>query len=143
MTKYLFISAMVAAALTCGCSDDTTTGVRARQEADAAAERARAEGRDARESAKRAWDARLTQIENRIKALKADAKPQARKARKATEEKIDVLEEEARDLRRSLSKVDDKAADAWDKVKDSTESAFNKIEKKLDEWKDDVKRRID
>lgn len=143
MTKQLFMSAMMVAALTVGCSDDTATGTRARQEADAAAERARAEGREARESAKRAWDARLTQIENRIKALREDAKPQARKARKATEEKIDVLEAEARDLRASLSKVDDKAADTWDRVKDSTESAFNKMEKKLDEWKTDVKRRID
>lgn len=143
MTRYALMSAIVATALTCGCSSETASGDRARSKADAAAERARAEERDARAAARRAWDARLTQIENRIQALKEDAKPKARKARRETDEKIDKLEAEARDLRGNLSKVDDKASDAWEKVKDSTETAFNKIERKLDEWKTDAKRRMD
>lgn len=143
MTRYALIGAVFAAALTCGCSDDTVAGDRSRKEADAAAERARAQERDARESAKRAWDARLAQLENRIKALKEDSKPQARKARRATEDTIDSLEAEAKDLRSRLSGVDEKAAGAWEKVKDSTEATFARLEKKLDEWRSDAKRRID
>jgi hypothetical protein len=85
----------------------------------------------------------LTQLENRIKALKADAKPQARRAREATEDTIDTLEAEARDLRSRLSTVDDKAADTWDKVKNSTEEAFGKLERRLDSWRDKAKRRLD
>jgi hypothetical protein len=39
--------------------------------------------------------------------------------------------------------VDDKAADTWDKVKNSTEEAFGKLERKLDNWRDKAKRRLD
>jgi TolA-binding protein len=143
MTRYALISAVFAAAVMCGCSDDTTAGERSRKEAETAAERARDSERDARAAARRAWDERLTQLENRIKALKADAKPQARRAREATEDTIDTLEAEARDLRSRLSTVDDKAADTWDKVKNSTEEAFGKLERRLDSWRDKAKRRLD
>jgi chromosome segregation ATPase len=143
MTKYALIGAVFAAAVMCGCSEDTAAGDRSRREAETAADRAKIQEREARESARRAWDARLTQLENRIKALREDARPQARKAREATEDTIDTLEAEARDLRSRLSTVDDKAADTWDKVKNSTEEAFGKLERKLDNWRDKAKRRLD
>lgn len=137
LKKLLLIAALGLSMI--GCADATD---RAQQsQADRAGERARQEERNARESAKRAWEARLTQIENKIQELKAEAKPQARKARKATEEAIDDLEVEAKRMRTKISTLDEKADKTWDQVKDATESALGKLERKLSEWRSDLKNR--
>jgi chromosome segregation ATPase len=114
-----------------GCTP-TATGVQARQEADKAAEKARIEEQQARESARKALDARLNELQHRIDALKQDTRPASKKARRDVDQEVARLRGEVADLRAKLA-TDEGRADAWKKMKQSTEDALQRIEQTLDQ----------
>jgi DNA repair exonuclease SbcCD ATPase subunit len=132
---------LLAISITGGCSlpPPNSESEKARKDADARAERARREERQLRESAKAAMDARLAELENRIKALKAEWRPTANKAQRDIEEQVKILELETKELRERLSILNDKTTDAWNKLKESTESGMAKLERRIDELRSDIK----
>lgn len=132
---------LLAISITAGCSlpPPNAESEKARKDAEEGKERARREERQLRESAKGALDARLSELENRIKALKAEWRPTANKAQRDIEEQIKVLEVETKELRERLSILNDKTTDAWNKLKESTESGMEKLERRIDELRSDIK----
>jgi phage I-like protein len=118
-----------------GCGTDASAGNQDKQAADVAAARARAEASQAGDAAKKAMQSRLDELEHRIAALKADAKPADAKPAKAKHEsssEVNTLQSEVAELRAKLSTEQGRTQE-WDKLKDATEGDFRKIEHKLDD----------
>ncbi len=95
-------------------------------------EKAAANERALRESAKKALDDRLNELDHRIAALRADAKPATKKAKTDLDHEIARLQSEAADLRAKLS-TDAGRTETWDKVKRATEETLDKLERKLND----------
>jgi chromosome segregation ATPase len=114
-----------------GC-DLTPMGDKDRKAAEDAGARARAEQQQASDAARRALDARLTELQHRVDALQKDAKPTTAKARRELDEQMKKLQDQVAELRSKLS-TERGRAEEWNKVKDATEEAAKQIEHKLDQ----------
>jgi hypothetical protein len=138
MLKIRFLQAAVVllATLTAaGCGADTAAGNQDKQAADVAAARARAEASQAGEAAKKAMQSRLDELEHRLDAWKAEAKPAKVakvKDKRESDSEVKQLQDEVAALRAKLSS-DQGRTQQWDKLKDATEEDFKKIERKLDD----------
>ena len=93
---------------------------------------------ETRESAKRALEARIVELENRIAVLKHDAKPASRKAGAKMDIQFDALESRLKVLRTRLSEA---GREGWAQTKDTTLTALEKAEQKLDELRNEMQKK--
>jgi chromosome segregation ATPase len=121
---------LLALLLATGCAE-TYSASNSSRAAEEAGARARAEQTQAGTAAKKALDERLKELQLRIDAMKADAKPAKAKSRRAADSEMDKLHEEVTELRSKLSSPTGRTEE-WDKLKDDTEQAFKRIEQKVD-----------
>ncbi len=115
--------------LAAGCEGTSLASSRA---VDKAAVLARADQIHASEAAKKALDSRLKELQLRIDALKADAKPAQSQSRHAVDGERKQLHQEVAELRAKLSNEMGRTEE-WNKLKEETEQGFKRIEQKLDD----------
>src|SRR5579871_650889 len=120
---------LTAASLAMGCNA-TPAGNEYRREANKSAAQAQQAERQTTDTGKEAIESRMNELERRLAALRADAKPQTEAAQRELDKKVDDLRAQIAELRAKLA-TEQGRADAWERFKKNAEEVLNKMEKQV------------